>query len=187
MKAVKTYILPTFILFAICLVAALLLAVTNEVTAPTIEANRLRDQQEAMADVLPDAAEFSEVTENKYGAYAVAKDRDGNVAGYAITATGKGGYNGEITLMVGIDSEGAVTKLNFLEIDETPSVGGKLTSKTDWLAQFTGLSGSAALTKNGGKIDAVSGATKTSTGITDAVNNALLCYEQIKGEVDANG
>ncbi len=187
MKKVKEYLVPTFVLFVICLIAAVLLGVTNEVTAPTIAANDAKAAQEAMADVLPEGKDFSQTGENEFGSYAVAKDESGKIVGYAVTAVGKGGYNGEITLMVGVDAEGAVTKLNFLSIDETPSVGGKLTTKADWLAQFIGLKESAALTKNGGTVDAVSGATKTSTGITDAVNNALECYAKITEEVSANG
>ncbi len=187
MKSFKDYFVPTFILFAICLVAAALLALTNEVTAPTIEANRIKAEQEAMADVIPEGKDFSERGENSFGSYATVKDAGGKVIGYAVTAVGKGGYNGEITLMVGIGADGSVTKLNFLEIDETPSVGGKLTTNENFLKQFPGLKDGAALSKNGGNVDAVSGATKTSTGITDAVNNALLCYAEIQKEVSTNG
>ena len=187
MSKIKEYLVPTFVLFIICLIAAVLLGVTNEVTAPTIAANDAKAAQEAMADVLPEGKDFSESGENEFGTYAVAKDESGNIVGYAVTAVGKGGYGGDITLMVGVDKDGAVTKMNFLSIDETPSVGGKLTTKADWLAQFVGLKKSAALTKDGGTVDAVSGATKTSKGITDAVNNALQCYSKITEEVSVNG
>ena len=185
MKVIKEFIVPTVILFAICFVAALLLGLTNDVTAPKIAENAAKAQQEAMAFVLPDAAEFDE---------EAAENENGIVIGYAVTATGKGGYDGDITLMVGITADGAVNELpdgspaiSFLEESETPSVGGKLKKKADFLVQFAGLTGSAALTKNGGTVDAVTGATKTSTGITDAVNNALLCYSKINKEVSANG
>ena len=195
MKVIKEFIVPTVILFAICFVAALLLGLTNDVTAPKIAENAAKAQQEAMAFVLPDAAEFDEeAAENENGIYYTAYDKDGNVIGYAVTATGKGGYDGDITLMVGITADGAVNELpdgspaiSFLEESETPSVGGKLKKKADFLVQFAGLTGSAALTKNGGTVDAVTGATKTSTGITDAVKNALLCYSKINKEVSANG
>ena len=183
MKSIKEFLVPTVVLFAICLIAALLLGVTNEVTAPKIEANAIAAQQEAMAQVLPEAKTFGFTEENKYGSYAPAYNEAGEVIGYAITASGKGGYNGSVTLMVGVDSSGAVQNLSFLEIDETPSIGGKIPKNESFLSQFAALTGSAKLTKNGGTVDAVSGATKTSTAVTDAVNNALLCY----GEVSANG
>ena len=183
MKKLKEYLVPTFVLFIICLIAAVLLGLTNNVTAPKIAENNEKAQQEAMQAVLPDAKEFGGgLTDNETGCdYAIAKDENGNTIGYAVTATGKGGYGGDISVMVGIDSEGKITLVKVLEADETASIGGKLTKDgSDFLAKFAGISGSAALTKNGGTIDAVSGATKTSTGITDAVNNALACYNNVK-------
>ena len=189
MKSIRDYVVPTLTLFLICLVAAALLGLTNGVTAPRIAEIEKQQTQEAMQEVLPDAAEFGKITEDAESgcSWAEAKDASGNVIGYAVTAAGKGGYNGEIKLMVGINKEGAVQKLSFLSIDETPSIGMKLKTNESFLGQFFGVSGSAALKVKGGQIDAVSGATKTSTGITDAVNNALICYSNIQGEVSANG
>ena len=189
MKNIKEYVIPTLTLFVICLVAAALLGLTNGVTAPKIAEIEKQQTQEAMQEVLPDAASFGEIIEDADSgcSYAEAKDSSGNVIGYAVTASGKGGYNGDIKLMVGLDRSGAVQKLSFLSIDETPSIGMKLKTNDSFLGQFLGISGSAALKVKGGQIDAVSGATKTSTGITDAVNNALICYSNIKGEVSANG
>ena len=106
--------------------------------------------------------------------------------GYAVTAIGKGGYSGDIKLMVGLDNEGKVVKTTVLSQDETPSVGGKkVIANESFFAQFTGLFEKASI--GAGNVDAVSGATKTSTGVADAVNNALLCFANIKGEVSANG
>lgn len=186
MKNIKDFLVPTVVLFAICLVASLLLAVTNNVTAPKIEENAVIAQQEAMKAVMPGAASFDKEIENEFGTCAGAFDKDGNVIGYAVTSIGKGGYGGEIKLMVGIGTDGKVKATSVLEESETASIGGKL--KTNgFLEKFIGLSGSAALTKNGGTVDAVSGATKTSTGMTDAVNNALQCCAQINKGVSANG
>ena len=184
MKNIKEFVVPTLVLFLICFVAAALLGVTNDVTAPVIKANAEAAEQQAMKEVLPEAKEFGEAVSNDYGTFSPALDESGNVVGYAVTAVGKGGYDGTITLMVGIDAEGKVVNINFLEINETPSIGGKIPKNTGFLDQFKGLFGSAALTKNGGTVNAVSGATKTSTAVTDAVNNALLCVDK---EVRANG
>ncbi|MBQ6542769.1 MAG: FMN-binding protein [Clostridia bacterium] len=185
----KNYVIPTLTLFIICLVAAALLGVTNGITAPRIAEIEKQQTQEAMQEVLPDAAKFGDITdETRSGcSYAEALDPSGKVIGYAVTAVGKGGYNGEIKLMVGLDKDGKVKNLSFLSIDETPSIGMKLKTNESFLGQFFGISGSAALRVKGGNIDAVSGATKTSSGITDAVNNALICYNNISGEVSANG
>ncbi|MCR5151179.1 MAG: FMN-binding protein [Clostridiales bacterium] len=186
MKRIKDYLLPTFILFVICSVSALLLGATNEITKGRIAENDAKAAKEAMETVMPGCT-FGNEGENEYGSYAVAYDNEGNVAGYAVTAIGKGGYDGEIKLMVGITVDGKVSEIgtgaaiSVLDNSETPSVGGKVIKNLEWFKSFIGLEGGAALTKSGGKIDAVSGATKTSTGITDGVNNALKCYSEIKG------
>ena len=193
MSKIKEFVIPTITLFAICLVASVLLGLTNKVTAPRIEQIAYETQQNAMKEVMPDASSFDEgkelTLENGITVeYCNALASDGSVIGYAVTSTGKGGYGGDIKLMVGVDKEGKVTKVSVLEQEETASIGGKLMSQESFLNRFTGISGSAALTKNGGSVDAVSGATKTSTGLTDAVNNALLCLQALnKGEVSANG
>ena len=189
MKSFKDYFVPTLTLFLICLTAALLLGLTNGVTAPRIAEIEKQQLQEAMQEVLPEAKEFGEQIDDEASgcSYSVAKDAEGNDAGYAVTAIGKGGYNGEIKLMVGLDTDGSVKNISFLSIDETPSIGMKLKTDSKFLGQFTGIAGSAALKVKGGEINAVTGATKTSTGITDAVNNALKCYSSISGEVSGNG
>lgn len=189
MKNIKEFVVPTVTLFVICLVAALLLAFTNQVTAPKIEALAAETQQKAMQQVMPNAVKFGESAEDAATGctYSEAYAADGSVVGYAVTAVGKGGYGGEIKLMVGVTPDGSVADISFLEMNETASIGMKLKDDENFLNQLIGLTGSAALTKNGGTVDAVTGATKTSAGITDAVNNALLCYNALKGEVSNNG
>lgn len=187
MKKMKEFIVPTVTLCVICLVAALLLAATNKVTAPKIEALAKETQQTAMQEVMPAADDFSAAVEEPDSGctYSTAYAADGSVVGYAVTAVGKGGYAGDIKLMVGITIDGTVAEIRFLEMNETASIGMKLKDNEDFLKQLIGLKGSAALSKNGGTVVAVTGATKTSAGITDAVNNALRCYNTVKGEVTA--
>ena len=189
MNKIKEFVVPTVTLFAICLVASVLLGLTDKVTAPRIEKIAYETQQNAMKEVMPDAASFNEgkeiVLENGISVeYSKALSSDGSIVGYAVTSTGKGGYGGDIKLMVGVDISGKVTKVSVLEQEETASIGGKLMNQEAFLNRFIGVEGFAALKKNGGTVDAVSGATKTSTGLTDAVNNALLCWQSLnKGEV----
>lgn len=189
MKTFKEFVVPTITLCIICLVAAALLGLTNKVTSPKIEQLAIETQQNAMKEVLPDASDFGEESfDSETGCtYAQALDANGNIIGYAVTSIGKGGYGGDISAMVGIDASGNVTLVSILSQSETASIGGKLVSQETFLNRFIGLSGSVSLTKNGGTVDAVSGATKTSTGITDAVNNALICYSNVSREVSTNG
>lgn len=194
MKSMKEYLIPTVTLFLICFIAALLLGVTNQVTSPKIAEIEEQTKQEAMKEVFPGAESFGEdKTDADTGCtYAIASDESGNVIGYAITAVGKGGYSGDIKVMVGVSTDGAVSEINgnsavkVLDEDETPSVGGKkVISNADFFRKFMGLKENAGI--GGGNVDAISGATKTSTGVADAVNTALICYKNISEEVGTNG
>ena len=53
-------------LFAICAVAALLLGVTNQVTAPVIAERNVQANNESRQIVLPDANEFTQVSDSEY-------------------------------------------------------------------------------------------------------------------------
>ena len=47
--------------------------------------------------------------------------------------------------------------------------------------QFLGATGTLSVTKDGGAIDALTGATMTSRAVTQGVNAALACAEALEG------
>lgn len=199
MKSIKEYLVPTVTLFVICLVAALLLGLTNNVTKDKIAENDAKTKQAAMSAVMPDAASFGEEKEVKGTSYTYSEalDSDGNVIGYAITTIGKGGYSDDIKMMVGVTANGEVARIEdadgeftsavyVLSQSETKTVGVKkvINDTENFLAQFIGVMDKAAVGSpraDGGGIDVVSGATKTSNGMIDGVNNALQSYKIITG------
>lgn len=80
------------------------------------------------------------------------------------------GYADEITMLVGVSSEGTVTGLRVLEMHETVGLGAR--ALTDWkfLAQFLKNEGDAAVGEN---VDALTGATVTSKAVARSVNAAV--------------
>ncbi len=84
-------------------------------------------------------------------------------------------YGGEILLMVGVGNDGAVTGVEVVSHSETSGLGANAT-KEEFRSQFKGVSQSVAVTKDGGQIDALTGATVTSRAVCDGVNAALSCY-----------
>ncbi len=80
------------------------------------------------------------------------------------------GYADEITMLIGVSSEGTVTGLVVQEMHETAGLGSA--ALTDWkfLSQYLKSEGNAAV---GSDIDALSGATVTSKAITRSVNAAV--------------
>ena len=143
------------VLFAICAATALLLGLTNYVTAPFIAANNEKTTQEAMAAVLPaDSYDEVEYTGGDAMVQAVYKAGD---AGYVVEVKPATSFSGNLTIMVGVDNTGACSGISITSTGET-SGRGPNTSK---------------VTKDGGDIDALTGATITSRGVCEAVTSAI--------------
>ena len=126
---------------------------------------------------------FGRVTINEA---VIGMDADGKTVGYAISVTSSEGYDGNITVSVGIAPDGTVNCISFTELHETPGKG-MLAADEDFISQFDNrsvtsfklLTGSAAEVSNG--IDCISGATVTSKAVVNAVNAALDFFHNAKG------
>ena len=158
------------VLFAICAATALLLGLTNYVTAPFIAANNEKTTQEAMAAVLPaDSYDEVEYTGDDAMVQAVYKAGD---AGYVVEVKPATSFSGNLTIMVGVDNTGACSGISITSTGETSGLGSNA-SKPDFQAQFVGKTGEVKVTKDGGDIDALTGATITSRGVCEAVTSAI--------------
>ncbi len=175
MKSLKEYLVPTVTLFVICLVATLLLGLTNQVTAPIIKELAVKTEIESRQKVFANAASFSEAKELDEGASIVAAlDESGATIGYVVVNIAKG-YGGDISVMTGVDVDGKVTGVNILSQAETAGLGAKATEES-FRNQFVGLVSGITVSKDKAgenSIDAITGATITSRAVTEAVNAAI--------------
>ena len=175
-------------LLIISAVAALLLALTNSVTASTIAQRNEQANAEARKLVLESAQDFEEVkdvkTDNSKGVEVSeiyeAKDASGNTVGYTLKVL-PSGYGGTIELMVGIDSaKGQVSGINVVSNSETAGLGAKATnpefSDQDKGKPLEELSVLKNGTPGDTEIKAISGATITSTAVTNGVDAAIEVY-----------
>ncbi len=179
----------SFRLFIITAVTTLCLALVNSMTAGVIKANAEKAQHEAQKEVLPAALEFKKTEASEKNIPEGTKNgvrieslnvgiANGNGVGYIATMISNAGYGGDIKVMVGIDSDGSVTKVKILQSSETAGLGQNA-SKPEFINQFNGKSGSLSVVKNkaadgeNGEIAAISGATVTSRAVTSCVNAAL--------------
>lgn len=184
----KEILMPTIVLFVICVVASALLGGTNMITKDKIASIAAEAKAEAMQTVMEDAVSFGEeVQVSDTTAYSEALDAQGNTIGYAFTVT-ENGYGGEIKIMVGVNTDGTVRKLAVLSADnETPGLGLNI-KKESFLDQFTGKTNGIAVNKNTpgeNEIQALTSATISSSAVTRAVNSALDCFEnEVKGGAD---
>jgi len=71
-----------------------------------------------------------------------------------------------------VSSDGTVSGVSIIKMSETSGLGANA-SKESFRAQFVGQSGTLAVSKDGGSIDALTGATITSRAVTSGVNSAL--------------
>lgn len=175
----KEILIPAVALFLIALVSTLLLAVVNNMTIDKIAEQDALAAEEARRTVMPEAQSFKEVDD-----YFEALDADGNVIGYVFDETGDSkGYGGELSVTVGVDNEGVVTGIVPDDLsNETPGLGQNA-SKDSFTSQFVGKSGTIAVNKDGGDIQALTSATITSRAITSGVQKALDHYVTVTGGV----
>ena len=163
-------------LFLIAAVVAMVLAGVNAVTAPAIAELNAAKTQEAISAVLPGGFD-NEITDFADASGIVSKIYQG-ANGYAVEV-GPGGFDNTITMMVGIDNEGKVLGISVVSHTETAGLGAVAAENTSkgegFRAQFVGASGTVSVSKDGGAVEAITGATITSRAICVGVNAALDC------------
>ena len=184
------------ILFAITIIAGVLLAFTYDKTKIVIEKVEKEHIKHAYENVLSVAATFDEYRADfsyslgddaaRLEAAAIGRDKNGTICGFVITTSALG-YGGKVKVAVGIDMNGVVTGIAFPEtLPETPGLGQKATEKT-FYGQFAGkkidkfkvVKGDAS---DDSEIVAISGATKTSNAVVEAVNLAkVIAKRAIEG------
>jgi electron transport complex protein RnfG len=166
---------PAAVLLIICVVAAGLLGYVNQITQAPIAAQEAAAKSSSMQAVLPDAASFGEeieVNEGNITTVTPALDSDGNEIGYAVAITTKG-FSAGLKLMYGVDTEGTITGLSIVDCsNETPGLGANAANES-FYSQFAGKSGTVAVTKDGGDVEALTGATITSRAVANAATEAI--------------
>lgn len=179
----KEILIPTIALLIICLVATTLLAVTNNVTMEKIALNAVETEKASRMLVLPEGKEYGEVTTLDSGiTYCIGTNEAGEEVGYVFTSGAKG-YGGTVSVMVGIDANGAITGLEILSHAETPGLGANAV-KPDFKDRFIGKSGELTVDKTsneGQNIQAITAATITSKAVVSAVNAITAAYGEITG------
>ena len=160
------------ILFAVSAIVALCLGLVNGITAERIEAIAAEKLAVAMSEVLPsDVYTDVEYTGNDQTIDFIKKAGD---KGWVVQCT-VSGSQGSITMLTGVAADGTVTGISVLKHSETPGLGAIAGAASnvgiEWRSQFQGIP-SAAVTKDGGQIEAISGATITSRAICNGVTAA---------------
>lgn len=111
---------------------------------------------------------------------AYVATKNGTPVGMAITSTAPDGYNGNINLLVGINTNGKVTGVRVLSHKETPGLGDKIElRKANWVLDFNDKESKEEsdprwnVKKDGGIFDQFTGATITPRAVVKAVYKTL--------------
>ena len=181
----KTQSTPMYILrlaltlFIITAVVAMALAGVNTITAPLIQAFNAQKTQAAIEAVLPGGGQKVEAYTDTTGLVQAVYASE---TGYAIQVA-PSGFDGEIDMMVGIDKGGKIIAIDIISHTETPGLGAIAAADNakgeEFRNQFSGLSGSLSVSKDGGTIDSITSATITSRAVVAGINAALECAKSL--------
>lgn len=195
----KGMIKDALILFAITLIAGLMLGVVNDITKEPIAQQEQKAKNEACQNVfaaadsfeaqeLADSVQIEQVLTDAGISGAdidelmAAKDASGALLGYVITVTDHEGYGGDIQFSMGITNEGTLNGISLLSISETAGLG--MRAGEVLVPQFADKNVSKFIyTKTGAtadsEIDAISGATITTNAVVNGVNAGLAYFDKI--------
>jgi len=190
------YIRFPLVLIVVAAISAVSLAGLNIVTIPTKQRIQGEITERALKVVMPDAQTFESkdaTVDGKVFSYRLAKDDNGELVGYVAEGTAEG-YSSRLKVMVGVTPQLEIKAIKVLYQKETPGLGDKVEevlSKKTWWTVITGTSpdekglrpwfqtqfdrktAPVKVTKEGGTIEAITGATISSNAVCTAVNHAV--------------
>lgn len=191
----KSMIFPVVFMVLLAGILTFLLAVINEVSLPVIEFNQKIELQEkilSVFNILPEEATPQEIDElfkenikeeDYEGKKLYIQEENGESVAFAVPFDGPGLW-GSIDGYLGIKSDlKTVTGIEFIKQEETPGLGGRI-AEPEYKEQFRNLdisdssSGEIVINKPapGGNIDAITGATQTSTFVTNMINEDIMNF-----------
>ena len=172
----------SLILCLVCAIVAGVLGVVNELTCDRIAEQQQIKTQKAYAAVL-DAEGYEEVDFDKEAFPTIDKVNactDGK--GHVVVTTFSGAQS-KVTMAVGVDNDYKCTGISIIKHGETSGLGANAASAAEvgvnWRAQFVGEDENVAITKAGGNIDALAGATITSRSVANATAMAIKVVKSL--------
>ena len=171
--------LPAYLILAlIALAAALLLAVTNAITAGPIKAHEEAAQNAAFQSVMTaDSFSTMSIPDGCNVTSLVEAKKDGKTIGYCAVSSAKG-YGGNVAVTLGVDMDGKIVgcQIGDTNFAETDGFGARWKEPARAEA-FIGLSAFG-----GDTIEAITGATVTSKAVLAASNDVLKCISHVLGK-----
>lgn len=189
------------ILFAFVVIFTALLAAAYTITRPAILAAEAEAKMKLISEVLPRGTYDNDLLKDSFtlgptpelgldtASTAYRARRGKQVVALVFEAVAPDGYAGKINLLLALTPEGSLLGVRVTQHKETPGLGDYIEPKKDknkerpWITQFDGLTPTDStprewqVKKDGGRFDAVAGATVTPRAVIKAVRRAALYVE----------
>lgn len=200
-KKKQSFLYPAIFMIVLSAILTFALAFLNEQTKPVVAMNQEVELQSKILYVFDidvpsdDPEEINRIFEEKveeedYEGKSLFKHvENGQTVAYAVPFAGPGLW-GSIDGYVGVTEDlTTTTGIEFITQSETPGLGGRI-GEQPYKSQFRGIDisspqGDALIVARpapGGNIDAISGATQTSTYVENMVNEDLGAFiDSMKG------
>lgn len=189
-------------LTGICVIVSGILALVNKVTTAPIAAAAMKAKVAAISAVTPafDNNPYAEqirlcLEGDSDSLSAYPARLKGQLVGYALESYTLRGFGGRIAVMVGFDTAGKLVDYSVLEHSESPGLGSLIPewyhqpSLTGGLREMRGIDMSheapLSVTKDGGRVDAITAATISSRAFLDALNRAYRAYQILQQRSEA--
>ena len=181
----STFMSMVISLFLITIVAGVSLGYVNDMTLEPIAKAKLERKINALKLVLPEfdsnpveqvkmiSSDGSKQAIELYPAFLNTKN-----VGTAFSSFSERGYSGLVRVMVGFSTTGIINNIVVLEQKETPGLGTKMKSEK-FISQYRGKDPSKfnlKVVKDGGEVDAITGATISSRAFSEATQLAYDTY-----------
>lgn len=186
----STFINLLLTLAIVTLVAALSLGYVYQWTKEPIAQAQMAKQLKAIESVVK-GYDNNPVLEKYKMATPDGKDsleffpakKEGELIGVAIKTKSGKGYSGDIWIMVGFNLAGEIQNVFVIEHKETPGLGSKMTAPS-FVNQFLGKNPEQMklkVKKDGGDVDAITGATISSRAYSEAIQ---LAFDTFKSSIE---
>ncbi|PCI31236.1 MAG: RnfABCDGE type electron transport complex subunit G [Flavobacteriaceae bacterium] len=188
-KKESTFINMLVALFIVTLISGLALSYVNIATEGPIAAAKLKRKVAAIEMVVPPfdnnpVAELKKVfMEGFKDSIEIYPARLGDKkVGTAVIGMSSKGFSGLIKVMAGFNPDGSIKNIQVLEQKETPGLGTKIKNEK-FINQYVNkhpASFNIKPKKDGGQIDALTGATISTRAFSEAVQQAYEVFENLK-------
>ena len=166
-------IIPILVLTIVVCIAVIALSIVNSVTEGPIDDAKKEKIKDLLEEQFPELDTYDDADDDPNNVYTIYNET-GAIVGYAFNIKASG-YGGDIEILIALknttlaEDDIILRGISIISNTETPGLGAKIT-EASFLEQFNGINvNDVQLRSDGGNIDAISGATISSSAVVDAI------------------